>query len=216
MRILDNRYSRDLRRHDLALRMIRHEVRTVTIRTWTGLSDTRIRSLFRSYLNQGGISALRHRGPPPKRVEPILRSKSLSAEASALAGMCLAIGVLPAEPLANPARELPSLTAGERLCYAFELYHQMVPKSQITLDQLVLLVTLLAQRIELALSHCDSCDAAIVVMLLSKPNRVCAHCVQRARFAPEAGNGLLWKPHDEGSASESDGDPLEGVQRRLF
>ena len=50
MRILDNRYSRDLRRHDLALRMIRHELRTATIIAWTGLSETRIRGLYRSYI----------------------------------------------------------------------------------------------------------------------------------------------------------------------
>src|SRR4051794_16904781 len=181
MRILDNRYSRDLRRHDLALRMIRHEVRTITIRAWTGLSDTRIRSLFRSYLTQPGSSALRHRGPPPKRIEPILRSKSLNAEAAVVAGLCLAIGALPAKALSNPARELPSLTTGERLCYAFELYRQMVPKPQITLDQLVLLVMTLAERIEVTLAHCDGCDAAILLLLLHKPARICSRCARAQR-----------------------------------
>ena len=216
MRILDDRYSRDLRRHDLALRMIRHEVRTVTIRTWTGLSDTRIRALFRSYLPQAGISAIRHRGPPPKRIEPILRSKSLNAEAAVVAGLCLAIGALPVKPLKNPARELPSLTTGELLCYAFELYRQMVPKPQITLDQLVLLVTLLAERIEVALAHCDSCDAAILVLLLQKPSRVCTQCaVQAQRVLPGRAGGGRQSREGE-AASEDTPDPLEGYQRPLF
>jgi hypothetical protein len=45
MRISDNRYSRDRFRFDLALRFIRHEARTQTIRAWTGLSDDRIRKV---------------------------------------------------------------------------------------------------------------------------------------------------------------------------
>ena len=48
MRITDDRYTRDRLRLDLALRLIRHEARTCTIRDWTGLSDDRIRKLYRS------------------------------------------------------------------------------------------------------------------------------------------------------------------------
>jgi hypothetical protein len=43
MRITDDRYTRDRLRLDLALRLIRHEARTRTIRSWTGLTDDRIR-----------------------------------------------------------------------------------------------------------------------------------------------------------------------------
>ncbi len=49
MRVSDDRYTRDRQRLDLALRLIRHEARTFTIRQWTGLSDDRIRKLYRSY-----------------------------------------------------------------------------------------------------------------------------------------------------------------------
>ena len=45
MRISDARFSRDLRRYQLAWRLIRHEVRTRTIERWTGLSMHRIRNL---------------------------------------------------------------------------------------------------------------------------------------------------------------------------
>ena len=47
MRITDDRYTRDRLRLDLALRLIRHEARTRTIRNWTGLTDDRIRKLYR-------------------------------------------------------------------------------------------------------------------------------------------------------------------------
>jgi hypothetical protein len=41
----DDRYSRKRLCLDLALRFLRHEARTQTIRTWTGLTDDRIRKL---------------------------------------------------------------------------------------------------------------------------------------------------------------------------
>ena len=52
MRISDDRYSRDRLRLDLALRFIHHEARTHTIRAWTGLTDDRIRKLYRTYLHE--------------------------------------------------------------------------------------------------------------------------------------------------------------------
>jgi hypothetical protein len=52
MRVSDDRYTRDRQRLDLALRLIRHEARTFTIRQWTGLSDDRIRKLWICYLSQ--------------------------------------------------------------------------------------------------------------------------------------------------------------------
>jgi len=45
MRISDDRYDRERSSLDLALQFLRHESRTQTIRTWTGLSDDRIRKL---------------------------------------------------------------------------------------------------------------------------------------------------------------------------
>jgi hypothetical protein len=47
MRISDDRYNRERLSLDLALRFLRHEARTQTIRAWTGLSDDRIRKLDR-------------------------------------------------------------------------------------------------------------------------------------------------------------------------
>jgi len=214
MRILDNRYSRDLRRHDLALRMIRHELRTAAIIAWTGLSETRIRGLYRSYIPESGLAALRHRGPPPTSVQLLLRSRALNAEAAGLAGLCVAIGVLPAKPMKDPGRELPSLSTGERLCYAFELYQQLVPRPQITLEQLVLLVNALVRQEEVKLVHCATCDGAMLVTVLRKPRRVCPHCAQRSQ--PLNPGGVQRTPMESEDAQESAGDPPGDPQRRLF
>jgi hypothetical protein len=214
MRISDHRYNRDLRRHDLALRMVRHEARTQTIRMWTGLSDTRIRRLYRSYVPESGQSAPRHRGPAPSRLELLLRPE-VSAEAAGLAGLYLVVGLLPQKPIVNASRELPSVGAGERLCYAFEFYQQMIPRPQISLDLAVLLVTALAERAEVSLGHCDRCDVAMLVNLLSKPSRLCSDCA----LDPEHGSieELPRRRSEHGEPEEgSIADPLEGFQRSLF
>ena len=75
MRISDDRYSRDRSRFDIAVQFIRHEARTHTIRTWTGLSDDRIRKLYRSYLSEShGAPLTRHRGKSPQQVAFFMRS----------------------------------------------------------------------------------------------------------------------------------------------
>ena len=70
MRISDDRYSRDRLRFDLALRFMRHEARTHTIRKWTGLTDDRIRKLYRSYLVHLPSQVARHRGNPRRQQPP--------------------------------------------------------------------------------------------------------------------------------------------------
>ena len=49
MKLTDDRYARERAQLELALRMIRHEARTLTIKTCTGLSDDRIRKLYGTY-----------------------------------------------------------------------------------------------------------------------------------------------------------------------
>jgi len=56
MRVSEDRYTRDLRRIQLAHRLIRHEVRTYWNRAFTRFTDGRIRNLLRSYgLVAGGV-----------------------------------------------------------------------------------------------------------------------------------------------------------------
>ena len=80
MRISDDRYSRDRLRLDLALRFIHHEARTHTIRAWTGLTDDRIRKLYRTYLYEaGGAKVARHRGKSPRQAAFFTRSLAHAA-----------------------------------------------------------------------------------------------------------------------------------------
>ena len=83
-------------RFDLALRMIRHEARTCTIQCLTGLSEDRIRKLYRAYLIHlpTGRRPRRHRGQSPRQSGIFLQSASLNFEASTLASMLCVAGLL--------------------------------------------------------------------------------------------------------------------------
>ena len=99
MRISDDRYSRDRLRLDLALRFIGHEARTRTIRTWTGLTDDRIRKLYRSYFDRSGATGIsRPRGRSPGLASFFIRSPRLKQEAAVLASLCSLLGALPPRP----------------------------------------------------------------------------------------------------------------------
>src|SRR6185312_11665007 len=141
MRISDDRYSRDRLRLDLALRFIRHEARTQTIRAWTGLTDDRIRKLYRSYFDRASGAALpRPRGRSPRRASFFLRNPRLKQEAALIASLCLLLGALPrrapfsgaphiAASIAGPAQGVPQ---GIALCEAYEAYRALVPAARIS------------------------------------------------------------------------------------
>ncbi|HEX3838244.1 MAG TPA: hypothetical protein VHW25_14870 [Steroidobacteraceae bacterium] len=176
MRISDHRYSRDRFRFDLALRFIRHEARTQTIRAWTGLSDDRIRKLYRGYLNEPGFAVSRPRGKSPQQCGFFTRSPRLKEESSFLASVCSLLGVLPqAGTLINP-QALANLARGELLCQAFEVYQQLMPLHGISFEHAVFLVTALARGDELALCNCGGCGALIVSdrAIFRAPS--CLHC----------------------------------------
>src|SRR4051812_49239099 len=130
MRISDDRYSRDRARLDIAMQFIRHEARTRTIRLWTGLSDDRIRKLYRSYLQGGGRGLVRHRGKSPQQAAFFVRTARLRQEASARAALCCLAGVL--EPIdgAGHGRVGPATALGigraAWLCQAYEAYRALL------------------------------------------------------------------------------------------
>jgi len=174
MRISDDRYDRDLRRYNLAWRMIQHEARTTTIVLWAGLSKYRIQTLFRAYQKAG--ESTRHRGVSPFQPAYFSRSLTHECESSALAYVALQMDIIPTEIVPDAPLSLPSLARGERLLNAFELYRALIPNSKISLEHAVLLMTELAQRRILSLGHCQLCDGLMVVDRLGVRHTRCAFC----------------------------------------
>lgn len=180
MRISDNRYSRDRSRLDLAFRFIRHEARTQTIRTWTGLSDDRIRKLYRSYSTEPGAAVSRPRGKSPQQAALFTRSPELKEESSLLASLCSLLGALP--PAGAPASQqaLANLSRGELLCQAFEVYRDLVTDPRISFENLVFLVRALTAGDELTLAGCEVCGALTVFDRITFKAHHCPYCASRA------------------------------------
>ena len=192
MRISDDRYSRERLRMELALRFLRHEARTQTIRAWTGLSDDRIRKLYRSYLSQAERYLPRHRGKSPHQVSYFTRSQRLQHETAVLASVLSLLGVLPAAASAGAAgpagasagaggagASLPQLGRGEQLCQAFEAYRMLLPSAQITFEHAVFLATALTRGDQLRLAGCSACGSLMVAERFSLHAKRCHHCASR-------------------------------------
>jgi Flagellar transcriptional activator (FlhC) len=179
MRISDDRYSRDRFRFDLALRFIRHEARTQTIRAWTGLSDDRIRKLYRSYLHEPGIAVSRPRGKSPQQSSFFTRSPKHKEESSLLACMCSLLGALPRTGSLLNRQALANLSRGELLCQAFEVYRDLVTDPCISFENLVFLIRALAEGHELTLANCEVCGALTVFDRVTFKAHHCPYCASR-------------------------------------
>jgi len=96
MRVSDDRYTRDRQKFDLALRLIRHEARTFTIRQWTGLSDDRIRKLYRKlcFGECAPTDVLRHRGKSPRQAAFFFRNPEMNFHAAQLASLFVMYGLV--------------------------------------------------------------------------------------------------------------------------
>lgn len=181
MRISDDRYSRERLRMELALRFLGHEARTQTIRAWTGLSDDRIRKLYRSYMSQACRQAPRHRGKSPHQVAYFTRSQQLQLESAALASMLSLLGVVPARDGDAAAAALPGLTRGALLCAAFEAYCTVVPAAQISFEHAVFLASALTRGDQLRLGNCAGCGALLVTERFLLRDARCCLCALAAR-----------------------------------
>jgi Flagellar transcriptional activator (FlhC) len=176
MRISDDRYSRERLSLDLALRFLRHEARTQTIRKWTGLTDDRIRNLYRSYMSRGGHFVPRHRGKSPHQVAYFTRSLRVQWETAQLASLLSLFTVIPAQPSPEIAASLPTVARGEKLCYAFEMYRTTIPTSQISFEHSVFLTVALARGDQLRLGGCRECGGLLVLERFQMRARRCLYC----------------------------------------
>ena len=176
MRISEDRYSRERLSLHLALRFLEHEARTQTIRAWTGLSDDRIRKLYRSYMARARRYVPRHRGKSPNQIAYFARSLRVQQETAWLASLLSLLGVIPPEPSADGSHALPSVARGELLCHAFETYRAMIPSSQISFEHAVFLATTLSRGEQLRLGGCTDCGSLVVTERFPIRNNRCRQC----------------------------------------
>lgn len=181
MRVTDDRYTRDRQRLDLAIRMIRHEARTNTIRAWTGLTDDRIRKLYKTYVEEHGPEVVRHRGKSPQQSAYFVRNLEIRREAAALAGLFALLGLLRRAAADRPGGTLAMLRWGDLFCRAYETHRALHRSHRISFEHAWYLLHVLERNAELGLDTCPSCNALVLVDHLRLHGLRCTWCEDGAR-----------------------------------
>ena len=176
MRATDDRYRGEQAKFDLAMRMIRHEARTGTIRYLTGLNDDRIRKLYTSYFKYAEVPVRRQRGRSPTRIAPLVRTPQRSLESGVFVNLLLANGVLsPEQPPGPPLKH--NVDVGQRFCECFESFDFLVPRSSLSFEWCWNLLVSMRRGDELGITRCDACSTCYVFDVLSLPRSACPACL---------------------------------------
>jgi hypothetical protein len=172
MNYMDDPFSRDLRRIEVARRMVFHQVRTQTIVDYTSLTRNRLATLRRRWCVAENS---RRRGPPPRSMAVFLRTPWARSEAAAIISLCFAFDALPQHVSKDSAAHSPLVTA-DRLCEAFEAFRTWIPQSKIEFEELLLLATELGSGDLIKLSTCSDCKSAVLILRYEKARSMCLHC----------------------------------------
>lgn len=175
MDISEDCYGGERLRLELALRLIRLEARTGTIRAWTGMPGTRIRRLYREHAFVEHHCA-RHRGCSPSQLLFFARSARHRLEAGLLASYAQMTGALAlCAELARRGRP-QSARDGLLFCQAYQLFQAQVPQSELSFERALCLLTALGRGDEVELGACGACGGAMIVDRLTLRARHCEPC----------------------------------------
>ena len=179
MRLTDNRYATEKTQFELALRMIRHEARTRTIRECTGLSDDRIRKVYTTYFRDTGQADVRRRrGKSPQQISLFVKSPKNQLEATTLVALFCASLLLRVDD-GNKVRACwprPDVEYGHRVCRAFETYQMLHPLPALNFEWAWNLLRSIAMNDELYLAECRTCHSRYVQDAYALDRRICPSC----------------------------------------
>lgn len=190
MRLTDDRYAGERNQFELALRMIRHEARTRTIRECTGLSDDRIRKVYATYFRHGGSAGVRRRrGKSPRQVGRFVKNPEHQLQATTLvalycAGLLLRVGD---NLRIHACWPRPDVEFGHRLCRAYETYLLLYDKPLLSFEWAWNLLLSIAYHDELYLANCNRCRSNYVQDAFALDLRTCPGCEIQGRQRPGAG-----------------------------
>jgi hypothetical protein len=184
MHISNERYFNERQRHDLALRMIRHEARTCTIRSCTGLTDDRIRRLYKTYASHmPSAPVCRRRGKSPRQVAFFLRNARAQLESSMLASVFAMFGLWRTQA-SRPGSTAPaSLDFGRLFCDAYETHRQLLCNADISFEHAWFLLQLLTRNAHLHAVRCRHCDSQYLRDRVNVCRRTCPVCALKGTNA---------------------------------
>ena len=179
MRLTDDRYSGERSQFELALRMIRHEARTRTIRECTGLSDDRIRKLYNRYFRTGGSTGIkRRRGKSPRQITRFVKNSQNQMQATTLVALFSA-GLLvriDRDDSVHPCWPRPDVEFGHRLCRAYETYLLLHRNPQLNFEWAWNLLQCISYNDELFLANCRNCGVLYVQDAYALDRGACPAC----------------------------------------
>ena len=179
MRLTDDRYASERSQFELALRMIRHEARTHTIKDCTGLSDDRIRKLYTTYFRDTGNGKVkRRRGKSPQQVGPFVKPLLNQLEATTLIALFCASLLLRIDS-ANRVHACwprPDVEYGHRVCRAFETYLLLHPRPRLNFEWAWSLLQNISKNDELILATCAGCRTTYVQDAYALDHKTCPSC----------------------------------------
>ncbi len=179
MRFTDDRYASERSQFELALRMIRHEARTRTIRECTGLSDDRIRKLYATYFqNAGGRKVRRRRGKSPRQVARFVKNPVNQLQATTLVTLFLKSLLLRIDSDDNlhPCWPRPDVDFGHRMCRAYETYLLFHDDATLSFEWAWNLLHNISYNDELYLAACAGCRARYVQDAYALDHKICPAC----------------------------------------
>ncbi len=179
MRVTDDRYTGEIEKFDLAVRMIGHEARTGTIRAFTGFTEDRIRKLYGTYFaGPSGPEVRRRRGKSPRQIARFVNSARRQADATILACLfrCSEVFRIGTDRRPAPVGGADRLALGSRLCQAYETYRQLVPHPEFSFEWAWNLYHALVETRELCLAWCDACEGPYVQDAYALDYRRCPLC----------------------------------------
>jgi hypothetical protein len=179
MRLTDDRYAGERRQFELALRMIRHEARTRTIRDCTGLSDDRIRKLYCRYFRDSGETDVRRRrGKSPRQITRFVKNPAHQLQATTLVALYCAGLLLRVEQDNNvhSCWPRPGVEFGHRVCRAFETYLMVHAEALFNFEWAWNLLQSICYNDELYLAVCSTCRSRYVQDAYALDLRICPSC----------------------------------------
>ncbi len=179
MRLTDDRYAAERSQFELALRMIRHEARTRTIRECTGLSDDRIRKLYGTYFRDAGLCNIRRRrGKSPRQVSRFVKNPENQLQATTLVALFCS-GLLLRIDKQNKVSACwprPDVEYGHRICRAYEIYLLLHDNAELSFEWAWNLLLNISYNDELYLAVCATCHARYVQDAYALDHKTCPAC----------------------------------------
>jgi hypothetical protein len=179
MRLTDDRYAGERSQFELALRMIRHEARTRTIRECTGLSDDRIRKLYTTYFrNTGTTEVRRRRGKSPRQVMRFVKNPRNQLQATTLVALYCSGLLLRVDKRnqVSPCWPRPDVEFGHRVCRAYETYLILHDDAALSFEWAWSLLQNISYNDELYLANCGGCQTRYVQDSYALDHKTCPSC----------------------------------------